>query len=253
MRIAVVQLEVRPEQRTIAFQRALRAVEVAADRDPAPDLILLPAFRDVAAYIAGGPAVGEKIPGQTTAAFGLKARQWGVFISLGLAEWTRNQPFVTSVLLDRDGDTLATHRQRRFETPAEPVFAAGDESTTANTILGRVALLTGDDVLEEAAWASAAKATAALVISSACRANREDAGSIDADEFRGRLCELAVRYDMPCAVADVVIPPNGVMSRWPGVSTIVSRQGVVLAAAEPDKEALLLQALELPSREGLEA
>lgn len=252
MRIAVVQLALHPELRTIAFQRALRAVNAAANKNPSPDVVLLPAFRDVPAFIAHAPAVAEKCPGQTTAAFGLKARQWGVFISLGLAEWGRERPSITSILLDRDGDTIATHRQQRFETLIESPFAVGNGPALADVLLGRVALLTGDDILDETAWEVAARAGAAMVISSACWAQLPGGPSVNPEALRRRMTELAQRYDMPCAAADVVTPSNGASPAWPGVSTIISRQGDIVAAAEHDGETLLIHTLELPVREGLE-
>ena len=86
MRMAVVQLEVDPMRRTVTFQRALRAIDAAAEQDPAPDLIVLPAYRDVLAVMLGEQRPAERQAGQTVAACGLRARQWGVFVALGFAE-----------------------------------------------------------------------------------------------------------------------------------------------------------------------
>ncbi len=86
MRIAVIQLPVAPTRRTLTLHRALQVIDDAARADPAPDLILLPAFCDVPAVTAGHVDVIERLAGQTVAACSWRARHWGVFIALGLAE-----------------------------------------------------------------------------------------------------------------------------------------------------------------------
>ncbi len=95
MRIAVVQLAVDPARRTVTFQHALHAIDQAAECDPAPDLILLPAFGDVLAVMSGNEAVTDRPAGPVVAACGLRARQWGVFVALGFAECDADKPYVT--------------------------------------------------------------------------------------------------------------------------------------------------------------
>ena len=246
MRIAVIQLEIQPEQRTATFQRALRATDAACEADPAPDLVLLPAFVDAPAVASGRAAACEKLHGQTTAALGLRARNWGVFIALGLAEEGPDKPYVTSVLIDRDGDLRHAHRQVSFEVSNTSVFGAGNRFATTSILLGKIALLTGDDLFNPQAWDAVVKSEAQIVLGTACWSRRES----DNDailQIRSHIAEQAARCGRWCAVADVTTGPGrGDDYSCPGLSAVFNGEGEIVVAAEPDVGTTLWSDVMLP-------
>jgi predicted amidohydrolase len=239
MRIAVAQLAVEPAKRTLTFQRALQAIDAAAETDPAPDLIVLPAFCDVLSIRSGNSEIIERRAGPTVAACGLRARQWGVFVALGLAERGPERPYVTGVLLDNDGDLCLAHRQGVSYSNGDECFASADDVSVTEVLLGRLAILTGDEVLDDRAWEGAVGDGAALVLGIGCWAARQDEPAPEVAEFRRQTAELAGRYGVCCAVADVTTASAALPWNCPGMSMIVDAGGNVLAAAETKQASTL--------------
>ncbi|MFH1419836.1 MAG: carbon-nitrogen hydrolase family protein [Planctomycetota bacterium] len=249
MRIAVIQLAAQREPRTAIFQRALQAIDTAAETDPAPDLILLPAFSDVPAILRGDTFITEQSAGPTAAACGLRARQWGIFIALGIAEPGSDKPYVTTVLIDRDSDLRLACRQQRFSGPAEGRFASGARGHVADVLLGRIALLTGDDLLDDAAWDDARHQGAGIVLGSACWANDGRDPAAEPRCIHSRIAANAKRCGIACAVADVTTAEADVNPACPGASAIITSDGRVLHAAETGSEATLWAQVEVPQIE----
>lgn len=246
MRVAVVQLEVETTQRTLTFQRALRAIDNAAEKDPAPDLVLLPCFCDVPAVMTGNLEIIERLAGPTVAGCGVRARQWGVFVSLGIAEWGPERPYATGVLVDRDGDLRLAHRQCVVGKTFRDRFAIGEGVVATDILLGRVAVLTGDDLLDAEAWAAAAEAGAAVILGTTCWASDDGLHPPDGAALREQVSACAKRHGLGCAVADVTTGDGESVLKCPGVSMIVDADGRVSAAAEPWKGTTLWADLDVP-------
>lgn len=245
MRIAAVQLRIVPSSRTHTLQRALAAIDEVAGADPAPDLIVLPAFSDVFDIAAGGSSPGEKTHGQTMAACGVRARSWGLFIALAIAERATDKSFVTGLLLDCDGDICLEQRQVSFDKSQTAAFAAGDGFATADILLGRFAMLVGDDVLDGSAWDAALRAGVQCVIATTCR--RRGRGDRDtASDIGDRVAAHAARCGLPCAVADVTTGNEKTGGDCPGFSVIVDGRGKTLAKAEAGAGAILRADVVLP-------
>jgi len=219
MRLAVVQLEVRPGERTATLQGALRAIDAAAETDPAPDLILLPAFRDVLAVTCGDASMTERCPGPVVATCGSRAREWGLFIALGFAERKADKPFVTTCLIDPDGDIRLSHRQSVFSTGPADRFSVGMDIETADLIYGRVAVWSGDDCLDADVWRRTADTGAALAIGSACWSHAGEEAAPGADEIRRRISDHAAGAGFDAAVADVDDRRRGGDARLSGLQS----------------------------------
>lgn len=246
MRIAVIQLEVDPAQRTLTLQRALAAVDAASECDPAPDLILLPAFNEVPATITADKTVGDRIPGATVEAWGQRARHWGVYLAAGFAERGDGRPYVTAALLDADGDIRLIQRQSSFREGLPDYFSKGISQAAADTELGRMTMLVGDDLLDERAWAQAAQDGVGLVLGVAWWASAPGPASIAPDTLRRALTGLAGRYALACAVADVAMPRGDTDWSFPGISLIADAGGGLRASAEVGRAATLWGELEIP-------
>jgi len=245
MRIAVAQLAIEPAMRTLTFQRALRAIDAAAETDPSPDVVLLPAFCDVPEVLAGNTEIVERLAGPTVAACGLRARHWGVFVALGFAEQGPREPYVTGVLLDNDGDVCVAHRQRRFSMMSGDGFSTGTDVCAADVVLGRLAVLTGDDVLDDEAWDAAARAGAAVILGTTCWGRGQGKQSMDVAAVRGQIADHAKHYGLPCAVADVMASDANAALTFPGMSTIANADGRILAAGEIGEATILWGDLDL--------
>ncbi|MFQ5423710.1 MAG: nitrilase-related carbon-nitrogen hydrolase [Phycisphaerae bacterium] len=247
MRLAVLQLEVRPGERTATLQGALRAIDAAAaETDPAPDLILLPAFRDVLAVTGGDASMTERCPGPVVAACGSRAREWGLFIALGFAEREADKPFVTTCLIDPDGDIRLSHRQSVFSTGPADRFSVGADFETTELIYGRVAVWSGDDCLDADVWRRTADTGAVLAIGSACWSHAGGEAAPGADEIRRRISGYAAGTGLCAAVADVTTGVTAATRVCPGYSVIVGSDGAIMASAEPGGAGALWADVELP-------
>ncbi|MFQ5428716.1 MAG: nitrilase-related carbon-nitrogen hydrolase [Phycisphaerae bacterium] len=247
MRIAVVQPEASPGHRAATLQRALHAIDLAAGHDPAPDLILLPAFADAPAVVADMPFSAEHLHGATTAACGGRARFWGLFVVLGLAEKGIDKPYLTTVLIDRDGDIRRAHRQVACGAQHAARFAPGTTLTSLDFLLGRAALFAGDDLFDAVAWDAAVEARAQFVLGSACWMRTVDR-SAGASAIRTRIAAQAKRCGLWCAVADITEQGGGPPPRCGGFSTVFDDRGNIVVAADPGTGSILQAEVRLPER-----
>jgi len=247
MRVAVVQLPVQRGARTSTFQAALAAIDAAADTDPAPDLVLLPAFAGVVDALAGDTTLCENVHGQTTAGCGFRARTWGIFVALGMASHGPERPYLTNVLIDRDGDVRLAQHQVRLDESGKQVFGAGSNQATVDILLGRMALLAGDDLFDAEAWNAVVASGAQAVLGSACWAAWPTGGK-HRKSVRTRIAEQAKRCGLWCAVADVTVKSAGTGLSVAGQSTIFNHTGQIVAAADAGAAATLWSDIPLPER-----
>lgn len=238
MKIAVVQMQVRPGHRSSTLQAALAAIDLAAEAEPAPELIVLPAFGDVPHLLGGSSLPGERIEGPTVAACSFHARAWGVWLAFGFAERGTEKPWSTSVLLDVDGDVRGTNRQVKFGAAGRARFAAGDTFATFATPLGGIALLPGEDVFDESAWKAVSEQGAALIVSTCCLPREARSPVVDPEAARRRLCGLAADLKIACATADVATA-EGARPDCAGFTTIIDAAGKLVASAHGRQTELL--------------
>lgn len=168
IRVALVQPNVERLARAATLQAVLAMIDRAAEHDPPPDLIVLPAFAGVAEFFRGETDFIERFPGQTAAAIGQRARSWGVYIAYGQTERVSAGHSLASILLDPDGDARIVHRQMAG-LPANVSIIKGDRYAVAQTLLGGVGLMSCGDVLDESVWRQASSAAAQFVV--ACTSN----------------------------------------------------------------------------------
>ncbi len=237
MRLAVVQLWIDPKNRARTLQAALRAIDAAAETDPAPDLVVLPAFAGVSTAARIGEGFIERLHGQTTAACGFHARSWGIFLVLGMAEQGSAKPYLTAVLIDRDGDIRLGQRQVCSLDGDRSRFAAGDHWRSVDVLLGRIGILAGDDLLSAPAWSALAALGANVIVGVVDWRHK---GAAQTEPLGAQLSDLSRRHGLWCAAADVTTDPAGKGDpRSSGHSLIVDDGGQVVAAAEPGRPAIL--------------
>lgn len=239
MRVAAVQLEITPSSRASTLQNALQLIDLAAEADPAPDLVVLPAFVDT--YDAGSDSKLEYVYGPSTAACGFRARSWGVFVAVGIAEWARPLPRLKSVLFDRDGDPRLVQSLTRPQSALAERYQCGSTPLlVAKVLLGRIAILVDDDIVSEKAWREVVAGGAQLIVGTIGGA------SVTADSFESALTDLSKQFKRPCVVADMTTGGKKVALKRAGVSRIVDSGGKVLAAATTGEGGIITAELDLP-------
>jgi len=222
------------------MQRAIHEIDRAAEMDPAPDLVVLPAFVDTC--VDSPDDVLEKGVGPTAATCGFRARSWGVFVAMGMAERARPRPRLNGLLFDHDGDDLLIQSLTRPGTAlAERFDASTERLEAAETLLGRIAVLVDDDIVDEASWNDVVAGGAQLIVGVV------GAGATSEKSFASALSDLAKRFHRPVVVADVTTCGKKGAVRRRGVSRIVAADGEVVAEAEADTATILVADLTLPA------
>jgi len=246
MQVAVIQQAILPGHRSKTLQMVLRSVDAAAQRDPAPDLIVLPAFGDVLSFAIGAAAMAERTEGPTVAALSLEARQWGVQICLGLAERGPDRPYLTSLLLDYDGDVQLVHRQQHLPSAWTKRLSPGPSAGTQRIVAGSAALLTGPDAVEPAAWEPAVAAGAKLMLSSGCW----PIGPVseDAEAARAHVAGLAKQFGAWVVLADVMHDEADGNRSSMGLSAVISDTGELVACAEAGRPETIWADIELDAK-----
>ncbi len=238
LRVALVQLESSGHSRAARLQGVLSMIDRAAEHDPSPDLIVLPAFVDVARAFAGESTGIEHVVGQTGSAVGQRARSWGVFIVYGQAERSAGKTYITSVLLDNDGDARLRHRQTVFAQACKAV-STGEGLSVTDTMFGRIGLMTGDDVLEAAIWEKAQAAGAKLIVASLAHLSRV----VDAAANPGSLGTVEAfshRFGIPIVMAGM----TNEKSAAPGLTAWIEPDGIRFRSTSAADE---IKHLELPA------
>lgn len=126
MRLALLQIRIRPGARSANLAHALRRVVRAAETDPPPDLIVLPAWCDG----HSGGEVSEAMAQGFSESLAAAAREWGVYLAAGSLQVSGQSAFERARLYDPDGDVIA----RSTKAAARQV---------AETSLGRLAVCLG--------------------------------------------------------------------------------------------------------------
>ena len=106
MRVALLQLRLDARSRAANLQAVLAGIREAAGAEPAPDLLVLPGACD-AARVAGAGRASVTSRSIFGAALAAEAREWGVFIAVGMGAVAEDNGGPQALLFDPDGDVLA--------------------------------------------------------------------------------------------------------------------------------------------------
>lgn len=232
MRVAVIQLVDDGRSRTALLQSALHGIDEAAEQIPPPDLVVLPAFADLARTRNGDMSLIERIEGPTSAACAQRARSWGIFVAFGMAAREGGQVFAASLLLDSDGDIRLQHRQTGIEGVKH--LSTGKQVKSAETILGRLVLLCCEEIYEPECWAQAAAEGAKMIVGTQCGSGPD------------RLTEMANlsrSHRMPAAIANMTNKNN--MPESQGGSVILDSTGARIAEVAGGEYGVIAATLDL--------
>lgn len=132
MRLAICQIDVRPQQRSHNLGAVREAVRAASEHDPAPDLIALPGVCDVGVDPARANMLTRAICQGFAQSVATMAREWGVWIACGHSMVVGDRSAAVVSLFDPDGDTFV-----RF--PRIGLTDGGDKIIPVSTGIGVVA------------------------------------------------------------------------------------------------------------------
>ena len=137
MRVALAQIQLNGLSAAANLQHILAAIDRAADAVPGPDIIVLPGGCDTA---------GRRPDPSSTArdacfreAVACKAREWGIFVAVGLHLRENGESKPAAVLFDPDGDIVACSSDaasgpsQTHESPSPCVWSSPSGSITVLT------------------------------------------------------------------------------------------------------------------------
>jgi predicted amidohydrolase len=223
VRVTVVQFAAVATSRSANLQNALHWLEKAAAEDPSPDLVVLPAFMDTVESTRRKGIPLETLAGPGVAAVGWLARELGVFVAAGIADPEGAGGGVLGFLLDRDGDVLLsrTSARRPMNTP-----------TDVETLLGRLALMPDDLVLDKSSWRDVASTRPDAIICSGAFAAKDAPQKDRRASPAAHIAQLAAEFRASVIVADLVVEGRG------GHSLMLDPDGAPLVRVKPGAEGM---------------
>jgi len=137
-RIALGQIRTEPGAPERNLERAVAAIDIAADRDA--DLILFPECMDLGWLDESASVLAESIPGPRAERLASKARERGILVAAGLVERDNGRIYNSAILVERDGTLLLRHRKVNILDIAKDVYAPGRSLHVAETSIGCLAV-----------------------------------------------------------------------------------------------------------------
>lgn len=223
-------MRVEPGKRSANLTNALRWVDRAAELEPPPDLICLPAACDYGPNPEKIAAPMDSRGGSFAETIALKARDLGLFIALGHADADPLNAYVAVTLFDPDGDPILRHRAVVVSRPTRSDFGGGTVLAVRDTLLGRIGLLVDSD-LAKGCLADALAAMGATLIIVAGRGRLSNDGSPTVKKL-GEIAES-------CGTHLLVTHPLAIGGSRECVSAAVGPTGRCLASGPAGEEGIV--------------
>ncbi|MBU0716615.1 MAG: hypothetical protein KJ749_00060, partial [Planctomycetes bacterium] len=134
MRVGLVQCRLETRSRAANIQAISAAIDRAAQAMPAPDLVILPGAVDTGGVMGGACQVNSEKFRSVSETIMWKAREWGVFIAVGLHSNEGNAAPLRTVVIDPDGDVVAQASGRRDSGDADELAAGSIWRSTLGDI-----------------------------------------------------------------------------------------------------------------------
>ncbi len=218
MRVAVIQMEVDGESRANNQRRAFELIAQAAELDPVPEVICLPGRCEGGSLVEGDDAASVLTSRTFTGVLASQAREMGVGVVVGFAEFDGQHHYDCAAWIDADGDMLVKHRRITMERDEPQRFARGRSIQVALSLFGPVGVLAGDDVCNDAIVGTVKQMGAPVIFVCGCWAVAPK---------EQLLCKLARAHGVWLVIADSGGPGGG-----RGHSRIIDPQGTVACAAD---------------------
>jgi predicted amidohydrolase len=190
------------------------------------------------------------IPGPDSERLAQLARQYGVFISAGLAERSEGRLYDAAVLIDPQGRILLKHRKINILTELmDPPYTPGQEVQAVRTPLGTIGLLICADTFEESLCQRLRELKPDLVLVPYGWAANEAAWPQHGESLQRVIQQAARRMNAVVVGTDAV----GAISHGPwkgktygGQSTAADAQGTILAVLKDRQREVRVVSLKRP-------
>lgn len=138
MRLALGQLLVEGGEPERNFERAKVLIESAANQQA--DLILLPETIDFAWTHPSALKEAKTIPGAYSTYFQNLAKQFNIYIVVGLTEKEQNTHYNSAIIIDNKGNIIAKHRKINLLEVEFPFYEVGQHLAVTDTPFGKIGL-----------------------------------------------------------------------------------------------------------------
>lgn len=241
MRLALVQVRVDAQSRSNSLQGILGAIRAAVAVQPAPDLIVLPGSCDAAGLSPDGIGSPAFIRGMREA-IALEAKDWGIYIAVGLHRKLMGAWVPDAVLLDADGDVVAAAMEVGSEPEPVSKQSPGGTATLQESrvgvwpsILGAIGIMNERMLLERMDVSDWFPRGGLLVVPMSSRSCKEiplDAAQAVAERMPG----LTIAVVAPTRSGDATSRPH---------TFVVGTDGQPIAQIEPHREHTLFLELQV--------
>ena len=233
MRVALIQLAASPDTRSAHIARLMRMINKTCERDPAPDLLVLPAGCECSSRNDGHDGITRAMGDTLAGLLAMQAREWGVFIAGGFQTRDGAGPLVRGALFDPDGDVLI--RTCRDDDAGRLL------ARVATTSIGAVGLLLSEHLREKATWNRPEHCEVLAVPGLAQDAETVASGTARPDHTLGRPARRAGCY--VCYAFPAPAGAGGVQRqrKAQGPSRIYAPDGAQLARASDREEVLMAE------------
>jgi predicted amidohydrolase len=238
VKVCLIPMRVQPQKRSANLSRALDLLEQVGMQEPAPDLVVFPECLDLG--MTGNkfdPTGAEPQGGPFVESLAERARSLGLFVAAGVTELEGECFYSCSVLIDADGDTIAHHRRIAVEPGS--VFSAGCRLAVHQTPLGRVGLLTGEDLWQAPLPASLSLMGADLLIVPSSTSQAERSASEIKKRLTGMLPSTDTQAPAVISVAASTLTESSGKSVSAGYSFCRDAAGNLNVYEQPDGEEII--------------
>ena len=230
MKVALLQMRLEAGKRSANLTNAVQWIDQAADLEPAPDLICLPAACDYGPNPNKLAAPMDSYGGSFAETIALKARDLGLFIALGHADVDHHHAYRAVSLFDPDGDPVLRYRGVVVPRPGRANLAGGTTLAVRETMLGRIGLLVDTDLGATCLPGALAAMGATLMVV---------AGSGGALSGGPRTVRQLGEIARTCGAHLLVTQPSSADDRGECVSAAISPAGRCLASGPPGEESIV--------------
>ncbi|PHN06049.1 carbon-nitrogen hydrolase family protein [Flavilitoribacter nigricans] len=225
LRIAIAQIFCLDGDRSGNFRRIENAL-IRAKTEGA-DIVCFP---EMAILGWVNPDAHERafpIPGSDTERLGELARQYGVFIAIGLGEKDGDQLYDSAVLIDDQGEILLKHRKNNILSELmDPPYTPGSGVQVVDTKFGRIGMMICADTFLEELVAEMAELAPDLLLIPYGWAEHEDRWPKHANELEAVVVNTGKKVKTTVVGTDLV----GEISKGPWAGYVYGGQSLAVDA-----------------------
>lgn len=143
LKVGVIQLEVQVNNYGGNIERALRMLELCADKEC--QLVCLPEAFATSIDLRGIEQISEEIPGKTSELLCQKAKEKKIYIVAGIIE-KDSSIYSSAILINTEGEIVGVYRRVHIYQLEKRFIATGNSFKVFETPIGRIGIIIGYDI-----------------------------------------------------------------------------------------------------------